>query len=55
MYPFGPALGVPVTSGAGCSYHGTQIHAPNENIRLPDYWLAMRCMGHFLHAFGSGA
>jgi acetylornithine deacetylase/succinyl-diaminopimelate desuccinylase-like protein len=53
MYPLGPALGVPVTSGAGCSYHGTQIHAPNENIRLQDYWLAMRWMGQFIQAFAS--
>ena len=41
----------PVTSGCGTGYQGTLIHAPNENIRLADYWDAMRCMGAFIRAF----
>ena len=51
MYPLCQALGTPVTSGAGCGYHGTQVHAPNENIRLDDYWLAMQWMGSFIEDF----
>lgn len=52
MYPLCQAFGTPATSGAGCGYHGTQVHAPNENIRLADYWLAMQWMGHLLAEFG---
>ena len=53
MYPLCQALGTPATSGAGCGYHGTQVHAPNENIRLDDYWLAMRWMGAFIERVAS--
>jgi len=53
MYPLCQALGTRVTSGAGAGYHGTQVHAPNENIRLDDYWLAMRWMGAFVAAFAA--
>jgi acetylornithine deacetylase/succinyl-diaminopimelate desuccinylase-like protein len=51
MYDLGPALGVPVATGAGCGYYGTLIHAPNENARLDDYWLAMRWMGELIREF----
>jgi acetylornithine deacetylase/succinyl-diaminopimelate desuccinylase-like protein len=54
MYPLCQALGTPVASGAGCGYHGTQVHAPNENIRLADYWLAMRWMGRLIQEFARG-
>lgn len=55
MYPLCQALGTPVTSGAGAGYHGTQVHAPNENIRIDDYWLAMRWMGNFVEAFAKAS
>jgi acetylornithine deacetylase/succinyl-diaminopimelate desuccinylase-like protein len=51
MYDLGPALGIPVATGAGCGYYGTLIHAPNENARLDDYWLAMRWMGELIREF----
>jgi acetylornithine deacetylase/succinyl-diaminopimelate desuccinylase-like protein len=51
MYPVCTQLGTPVVSGAGTGYQGTQVHAPNENIRMEDYWAAMRCMGAFIKAF----
>jgi acetylornithine deacetylase/succinyl-diaminopimelate desuccinylase-like protein len=54
MYPVCEAFGTPVTSGCGVGYQGTLIHAPNENIRMADYWDAMRCMGAFIRAFASG-
>jgi acetylornithine deacetylase/succinyl-diaminopimelate desuccinylase-like protein len=53
MYVLGPGIGVPVVSGAGCSYHGTRIHAPDEHIRVDDYWNAMHWMGRFLHEFAA--
>jgi acetylornithine deacetylase/succinyl-diaminopimelate desuccinylase-like protein len=51
MYPLCQALGTPVASGAGCGWHGAQVHAPNENVRLDDYWRAMRWMGAFIKEF----
>jgi acetylornithine deacetylase/succinyl-diaminopimelate desuccinylase-like protein len=51
MYPVCDEPGIPVTSGCGCGYQGTSVHAPNENIRVADYWDAMRCMGAFVRAF----
>ncbi len=53
MHTVCQASGTPATSGAGCGYHGAQIHAPDENVRLEDYWLAMRWMGRFIQAFAS--
>lgn len=53
MYPLCQALGTPVASGAGCGYHGTQVHAPNENVRLADYWLAIRWMGGLIREFAA--
>lgn len=55
MYPLCQEVGTPVCSGAGCGYHGDMIHAPNENIRLDNYWKAMEWMGLFLHAFAPSA
>lgn len=51
MYPVCQAFDTPVTSGCGTGYLGTQVHAPNENIRMDDYWDAIRCMGAFIRAF----
>ncbi len=53
MYPVCEEIGTPVTSGCGTGYQGTLVHAPNENARLDDYWLAMRCMGAFIKAFAA--
>jgi acetylornithine deacetylase/succinyl-diaminopimelate desuccinylase-like protein len=50
MYPLSQALGIPaVTMGVG--YPGTNAHAPNENIRLEDYWAGIRCMGELVRCF----
>jgi acetylornithine deacetylase/succinyl-diaminopimelate desuccinylase-like protein len=54
VYPVCALPGTPMTSGCGCGYKGTLVHAPNENIRLADYWGAMRCMGAFIHEFAAG-
>ncbi|NJP05573.1 MAG: M20/M25/M40 family metallo-hydrolase [Chloroflexaceae bacterium] len=53
MYVVGEERGIPIASGAGCGYYGMQIHAPNEHIRLKDYWLAMDWMARFIAAFGA--
>ncbi len=46
-------VGTPVCSGAGCGHPGDQIHAPNENIHLADYWSAVEWMARFVHAFAA--
>jgi acetylornithine deacetylase/succinyl-diaminopimelate desuccinylase-like protein len=53
MYPLCTALGTSVASGAGCGYHGSRVHSPNENIRLADYERAMRWMGSLIKHFAS--
>lgn len=53
VYPLCTGFGTPITSGCGTSYQGTRIHAPDENIRLDDYWTAMRCMGAFIRHFAA--
>lgn len=53
VYPVCAEVGTPMTSGCGTGYHGTQVHAPNENIRVADYWQAMQCMGQFIREFGT--
>jgi acetylornithine deacetylase/succinyl-diaminopimelate desuccinylase-like protein len=40
MYPLCQALGIPAVS-AGCAWHDSRLHAPNENIRLEDYFEGM--------------
>ena len=34
---FNETVGVPSLSGPGVSYDGSNYHAPNENIRIPDF------------------
>ncbi|MDM8528822.1 M20/M25/M40 family metallo-hydrolase [Anaerolineales bacterium HSG24] len=61
VYPMMPASG-PVWAvatshgtplvGFGAGYPGIQIHAPNENLRLSDYFQAIRMIGQFLANFG---
>ena len=41
MWWFSGRLGLPVTS-PGIEYPGVRVHAPNENIRLPDFLLGTR-------------
>lgn len=44
-------LGMPgVTVGVG--YHGMNMHAPNENIRLTDYWQGIEYVVEFIRAWG---
>jgi acetylornithine deacetylase/succinyl-diaminopimelate desuccinylase-like protein len=54
VWPVAVAHGTPMVS-FGASYPGQNLHAPNENIRLDDYFLAMKMMGRFVRAFGEMA
>lgn len=51
VWPIAVAHGTPLV-GFGASYPGTNLHAPNENVRLVDYFQAMRMMGRFIAEFG---
>jgi len=50
MYPLSQALGIPAVS-MGVGYPGSNAHAPNENIRLEDYWTGIRCFGELIRNF----
>jgi len=51
VWPVAIAHGTPMV-GFGLTYPQSKIHAPNENIRLEDYFQAMRMMGRFIANFG---
>jgi acetylornithine deacetylase/succinyl-diaminopimelate desuccinylase-like protein len=53
MYQLSQALGIPAVSGVGAGYFGSKIHAPNENIRLDDYFQAIRYVGEFIGLFAA--
>ena len=53
VWPVAIAHGTPMV-GFGTSYPGAKVHAPNENIRLEDYFQAMRMMGRFIAEFAKG-
>jgi acetylornithine deacetylase/succinyl-diaminopimelate desuccinylase-like protein len=51
MYPLSAALGIPAVSGLGVGHAQSRIHAPNENIRLEDYFQAVKFTGEFIRLF----
>ncbi|HUS71092.1 MAG TPA: M20/M25/M40 family metallo-hydrolase [Anaerolineae bacterium] len=51
MYPLSTALGIPAVSGLGVGHAQSRIHAPNENIRLEDYFKAVKFTGEFIRVF----
>ena len=53
MYPLTQALGTPAVS-AGIGHAGSSVHAPNENIRLKDYFEGIRFVGELIRQFGIG-
>jgi acetylornithine deacetylase/succinyl-diaminopimelate desuccinylase-like protein len=53
VYEVCSSVGTPMVSGCGAGYHGALVHAPNEHIRLDDYWMAMRCMAQFIREFAA--
>ncbi len=50
MYPLCQQLGIPAVS-AGCGWHGSRGHAPNENIRLADYFEGLRFIRELIDRF----
>ncbi|MCC6191479.1 MAG: M20/M25/M40 family metallo-hydrolase, partial [Anaerolineales bacterium] len=50
MYPLSNMLGTPAVL-AGITHQGARAHAPNEHIRLEDYWLGQRFMGELIREF----
>jgi acetylornithine deacetylase/succinyl-diaminopimelate desuccinylase-like protein len=51
MYPLSEALGIPAIL-AGIGYPGANAHAPNENIRLADYFEGISFVGELMRRFG---
>ncbi len=52
MYPLSEALTIPAVL-AGIGYPGANVHAPNENIRLADYFEGIRYIGELIRRFGA--
>ncbi len=53
MYPLSTALGIPAVL-AGIGYPGSNLHAPNENIRLDDYFEGIHYVGELIRQFSAG-
>jgi acetylornithine deacetylase/succinyl-diaminopimelate desuccinylase-like protein len=53
MYPLTQALGIPALA-AGVGYPGSNLHAPNENVRLEDYFEGLRFVGELIRRFAAG-
>jgi acetylornithine deacetylase/succinyl-diaminopimelate desuccinylase-like protein len=52
MYVLCEQLGVPAVS-FGVGYSGSNVHAPNENIRIQDYIEGIKCVGEFIQRFSA--
>ena len=50
MHPLSTGLGIPAVL-AGIGYSDTRAHAPDENIRLADYFEGIRFIGRFIEHF----
>lgn len=50
-YIFARELALPIIDDPGVSHTGGNHHAPNENIRLQDYYEGVCCMAEFLRRF----
>ncbi len=49
LHPIMHTLGVPIAS-AGLGYYGSRAHAPNENVRLPDFVLGTKHVAAIIQA-----
>ncbi|MGE5264821.1 MAG: M20/M25/M40 family metallo-hydrolase, partial [Acidobacteriota bacterium] len=50
MYPLCQALGIPAVS-AGCGWHDGRAHAPNESVRIEDYFEGIRFIRELIDKF----
>jgi len=53
MYPLTQAFGTPAFS-TGVGHARSGAHAPNESVRLDDYFQGIRFIGELIHQFGTG-
>jgi acetylornithine deacetylase/succinyl-diaminopimelate desuccinylase-like protein len=51
MYALSTELGIPAVSGVGVGHAQSRIHAPNENIKLEDYFRSIKFTGEFIRIF----
>jgi acetylornithine deacetylase/succinyl-diaminopimelate desuccinylase-like protein len=52
LHPFIHVLGLPVVT-SGCGHPQSRVHAPNENIRIPDFINGIRHSARILYRFAS--
>ena len=52
LHPFIHVLGLPVVT-SGCGYPQSRVHAPNENIRVPDFVNGIRHSARILSRFAT--
>jgi acetylornithine deacetylase/succinyl-diaminopimelate desuccinylase-like protein len=52
MYPIAQGLGVPICSPPGVTRPDSQIHAPNENVRIADFLDIVGLTAGYLQAYG---
>ena len=55
MYPIASTLGIPTVSPAGVCRPESNIHAPNENVRLEDFLRIVEYTVSWLEHFGKNA
>jgi acetylornithine deacetylase/succinyl-diaminopimelate desuccinylase-like protein len=53
MYPIAHTLGLPTVSPAGVCRPDSNIHAPNENVRLDDFYKIVEYTGAWLDRFAA--
>jgi acetylornithine deacetylase/succinyl-diaminopimelate desuccinylase-like protein len=53
MYPLSNMLGIPSVL-AGITHTDSRAHAPNEHIRLQEYWLGQKFIGELIREFAAG-
>jgi acetylornithine deacetylase/succinyl-diaminopimelate desuccinylase-like protein len=52
LHPFIHVLGLPVVT-SGCGHPQSRVHAPNENIRIPDFINGIRHSARILYRFAN--
>ena len=52
LHPFIHVLGLPVVT-SGCGHPQSRVHAPNENIRIPDFINGIRHSARILYRFAA--
>jgi acetylornithine deacetylase/succinyl-diaminopimelate desuccinylase-like protein len=52
MYPIASTLGIPTVSPGGVCRPDSNIHAPNENVRVDDFLKIIEYTVAWLDAFG---